>query len=96
MIADCRIYRVAGQVFISVCTRRMPVSSDGVMVTLVTDDVDGWHTRLLHANVQCDRRPRRNDACDLYYAFCRDSDGHIIEVQTFLDPPRSDALASGQ
>jgi len=91
---DCRIYRVAGEAFIGVCTRRTPGSSDGVMVTLVTDDVDGWHTRLLDANVQCDHPPSRNDAYDLHHAFYRDPDGHIIEVQTFLDPTWSNALAS--
>lgn len=91
---DCRIYRVAGDAFVGIC-RRASGGSDGVMVTLVTDDVDGWHERLEAAGVVCDTPPGQNKTYNLYHAFYRDPDGHVIEVQTFLDPdwPKPTATA---
>ena len=91
---DCRIYRVAGDAFIGICLRPADGPSDGVMLTLVTDEVDEWHKRLESADVHCDRSPARNDAYDLYHAFYRDPDGHVLEVQSFLDPDWPGALAS--
>ncbi len=84
---DCRIYRVgAGDAFVGICARSAAAPSDGVMVTLVTSDVDAWHDRLIGAGVTCDRPPARNEQYSLHHAFYRDPDGHVIEVQTFLDP----------
>lgn len=82
---DCRIYQAAGTAFIGVCVRE-PAASRGVLLTLVTSDVDGWHHRLSGAGVQCDRPPARNDHYNLYHVFYRDPDGHVVEIQTFLDP----------
>ena len=83
---DCRIYRVAGEAFIGVCARQAAAPRDGVMVTLVSDDVDGWHRRLIEAGTRCDAPPTHNEKYQLYHAFYRDPDGHILEVQQFLDP----------
>jgi len=84
---DCRIYRVgSGEAFVGICARVPAEPSDGVMVTLVTQDVEGWHRRLLEAGVRCDRPPAHNDEYALHHAFYRDPDGHVLEVQTFLDP----------
>jgi len=83
---DCRIYRVAGEAFIGVCQRPGASPSDGVMVTLVTQDVDSWHERMTEAGVVCDRPPAVNEQYRLHHGFYRDPDGHVIEVQTFLDP----------
>ena len=38
----CRIYRVRDGAFIGICRRDKPPASDGIILTLVTDDVDGW------------------------------------------------------
>lgn len=84
---DCRIYRVgSGDAFVGICVRPAAEPSDGVMVTLVTQDVEGWHERLVGAGVRCDRPPARNEQYALHHAFYRDPDGHVLEVQTFLDP----------
>ena len=83
---DCRIYQISATAFVGVCQRTERGDMNGLLVTLVTDDVDGWHERLVSAGVQCDRPPRRNDTYRLYQAFYRDPDGYTIEVQRFLDP----------
>ena len=47
----CRIYRVAGDAYIGICQRvdvRGPFSDD-VILTLVSQDVDGWYEHLLAA-----------------------------------------------
>ena len=42
----CRIYRVRDGAFIGVCRRDVAPESDGIILTLVSDDVDGWYARL--------------------------------------------------
>ncbi|MDJ0959307.1 MAG: VOC family protein [Acidimicrobiia bacterium] len=83
---DCRIFEVTPTAFVGVCVRADAVSPEGVIVTLVTDDVDGWHDHLMAAGVRCERPPNHNEKYDLYQAFYRDPDGYLIEIQRFLDP----------
>jgi catechol 2,3-dioxygenase-like lactoylglutathione lyase family enzyme len=83
---DCRIFEVTPTAFVGVCVRPDAVSPDGIILTLVTDDVDAWHDRLVAAGVVCDRPPNHNEKYDLYQAFYRDPDGYLIEIQRFLDP----------
>jgi catechol 2,3-dioxygenase-like lactoylglutathione lyase family enzyme len=83
---DCQIYRVASEAFLGVCLRPGHEPSDGLMITLVTDDVDGWHEVMTAAGVVCDKAPAIHPKYQLHHAFYRDPDGHIIEIQTFLDP----------
>lgn len=83
----CRIFRVGGGSFIGVCERsRRPGDSDGVLVTLVCEDVDGWIARLQMAGVDIDELPKPNPEYGIYHAFLRDPDGHHIEIQSFDDP----------
>ncbi len=83
---DCRIFEVTPTAFVAVCGRADGVSPEGIIVTLVTDDVDGWHDRLSVAGVTCERAPNHNEKYHLYQAFYRDPDGYLIEIQRFLDP----------
>lgn len=82
---DCLIYAVADSAYLGVCARPGRVSAAGMIVTLVTDDVDGWHTHLSAAGVRCDTPPRNHPDYDIYQAFYRDPDGHVIEIQRFAD-----------
>ena len=83
---DCRIFEVTSAAFVGICVRHDTVSPDGIIVTLVTDDVDGWHDHLVAAGVPCERPPNHNEQYNLYQAFYRDPDGYLIEIQRFLDP----------
>ena len=83
---DCRIYRVSGDAFVGICERPDRVADDGLIVTLVVDDVDGMHDRLVGAGVGVESPPQQSDTYGIYHAFYRDPDGHAVEVQRFDDP----------
>ena len=83
---DCRIYRVNGAAFVGICLRPGRTATEGVIVTLVAEDVDGWHERMIAKGVVCDRAPAAHPDYAIYQAFYRDPDGHLIEIQRFDDP----------
>ena len=83
---DCRIFRAAATSFVGVCERHDLPDPGSVIVTLVTDDVDGRHQALASAGVVCERPPQLNETYNVYHAFYRDPDGFLIEIQRFLDP----------
>lgn len=83
---DCRIFRVTSTSYIGICAREDRVPRNDVMITLVTDRVDDTHEVLTAAGVPCDKPPQKYTKYNLYHAFYRDPDGHIIEIQQFLDP----------
>ena len=84
----CRIYQTAPGAFIGVCRCRdgRPVSPDGVILTMVTDYVDGWYRRLRDNGVPFDKKPEENPEFNIYHCFLRDPDGYQIEIQQFRDP----------
>jgi catechol 2,3-dioxygenase-like lactoylglutathione lyase family enzyme len=82
----CRIYRVRAGAFIGVCRRARTPDSDGIILTLVTDDVDGWHARLVERGVQFEKAPNFNAKFKIYHCFLRDPNGYLIEIQRFDDP----------
>ncbi len=83
---DCRIYRVTETGFLGVCARADRVHDDGVIITLVANDVDGVHQRLLAASVAVESEPEHSERYGVYHAFYRDPDGHLVEIQRFDDP----------
>jgi catechol 2,3-dioxygenase-like lactoylglutathione lyase family enzyme len=80
----CLIYRVAGDGYLGLCDHLAPVPG-GVIVTLVTDDVDGWAERLTAAGHEVEG-PAGNERFALYHLFVRDPDGHLVEIQRFDEP----------
>jgi catechol 2,3-dioxygenase-like lactoylglutathione lyase family enzyme len=84
---SCRIFRTAGDAFLGICAGpgREPVP-EGVILTLVSGDVDGWWERLAAGGFAAERRPRENAEYRIYHAFWRDPDGYLVEIQEFRDP----------
>ena len=82
----CRIYRVSGTAFVGVCRRETSVRPDGVILTLVSADVDGWHAHLVAQGVLIEKPPTYHPAYNIYHCFLRDPNGYLLEIQTFLDP----------
>jgi len=84
----CRIYRVSADAFLGVCQVRpgRAVAPEGVIVTLVTADVDGWHARLAARGVAFEAPPTANPDFGIYHCFLRDPDGYLLEIQRFEDP----------
>ena len=80
----CRIYRLTPTAFVGLCERENP-GSEGVVVTIVSDDVDGWYSLMAGAGADVEGRPRDNPEYRIYHFFARDPDGHLLEVQRFWD-----------
>jgi catechol 2,3-dioxygenase-like lactoylglutathione lyase family enzyme len=83
---SCRIFRVADGAFLGVCERPGRSNPAGMIVTLVSDEVDAWHDRLSALGVQVEQAPQESETYRVYHAFYRDPDGHLLEIQRFLDP----------
>lgn len=83
---SCRIYRVARGAFLGFCRRETAPRPDGVILTLVTDDVEGWHAKLTGAGTVCEQPPTYNPTYDITHAFFRDPGGYRLEIQRFHDP----------
>jgi len=79
---DCQIYRLTDTSYLGVCERPEPVASN-VIVTIVSDDVAGWHERFVSAGADVDGPPRDNPEYRIHHFFANDPDGHLIEVQRF-------------
>ena len=83
---DCRIYRINDGAFLGACRRPALVDTGGKIVTIVTDDVEGMHERLVAAGIGVEQEPSHSEDYPITHAFYRDPDGHLIEVQRFDDP----------
>ncbi|MDX1991449.1 MAG: VOC family protein [bacterium] len=92
---SCRIYHVTGSSYLGMCQvserSKGKVSAgdqQNVIVTLVTEDVDGWYHALSERGVAFEKPPERNATYAIYHCFLRDPKGYLIEIQRFL--PRVD------
>ena len=82
----CRIFRVAGDAFLGICSAgKQEPQPGGVIVTLVTPEVDAWYELLKARGVTLEGPPKRHDRFAIYNFFARDPDGYLVEVQRFLD-----------
>jgi catechol 2,3-dioxygenase-like lactoylglutathione lyase family enzyme len=82
----CRIYRVGRDAFVGFCDHGDGPSPEGVILTLVRDDVDAFCDTLTERGVTIERGPTDNDDFQIRQAFIRDPDDYLIEIQTFHDP----------
>ncbi len=88
----CLIFRVREGAFVGVCEHLDPIRGRSVVVTIVTDDVDGWCRRIVDNGGIVESGPEHNDRYGIYHAFTRDPDGHYVEMQRFDDPSWSAPL----
>ncbi|MDJ0790542.1 MAG: VOC family protein [Acidimicrobiia bacterium] len=84
--ASCLIFRTTDQAYLGVCEHLEPLAGRSVVVTIVSDDVDGWCSRIEERGGTVETGPEHNDRFSIYHAFVRDPDGHHIEIQRFDDP----------
>jgi predicted enzyme related to lactoylglutathione lyase len=85
---SCRIYRTGADAFLGVCRSRpgRSVEPKGVVLTLVTNQVDDWYRRLSREGAPLDAPPALSEAFNVYSFFTRDPNGYRIEFQSFRDP----------
>jgi len=78
--------------FVGLCTARgpreigNPRTPGGVVFTLVSRDVEGWHARLLAAGMPVLGPPVHAAEYGITGFFFRDPDGYLLEIQRFEDP----------
>lgn len=91
----CRVFAVGGGAHIGVCAvhEGRAVAPEGCIVSLVTDDVEGAHARLVARGAEVDGPPFRNAALGITHFMTRDPSGYRIEIERFEDhsldgPPR--------
>lgn len=82
----CRIYRTSPGSFLGFCRRTETGTPDGVILTLVTKDVDGWYRKLRSRGVEFENEPAFNPDYRIYHCFLKDPNGYRIEIQRFEDP----------
>jgi catechol 2,3-dioxygenase-like lactoylglutathione lyase family enzyme len=82
----CRIYRTSAGAYLGFCGRPEGERPVGVILTLVTDDVDGWHSSLVEKGVVFEKEPAANPEYGIYHCFFRDPNGYLLEIQRFDDP----------
>ena len=83
---QCRIYRVAEGGFLGFCLKDEVTPQDGVILTLVTEEVDHWQALLTEHEVLIEKGPVFNPDFQIYQMFLRDPNGYLIEIQRFEDP----------
>lgn len=82
----CRIYQVSRDGFIGFCQREAAAKPDGIIVTLVTPEVDAWYAHLQGQGISFEKPPQFNPDYNIYHCFLRDPNGYLLEIQRFLDP----------
>ncbi len=58
----------------------------GVILTLVTENVDDWYRKLRDAGVEIKTAPAQDPQYNIYHFFFRDPNGYLLEIQRFHDP----------
>lgn len=88
-----RIYAVDGhRAFVGICTARGPRASEnprvvgGVVLTLVSRDVEGWHAYLTAKGVVLPMAPAYSEAYRITHFFFQDPAGYTLEIQRFERP----------
>jgi catechol 2,3-dioxygenase-like lactoylglutathione lyase family enzyme len=87
----CRIYACADAAYLGFCQSLSQeagnqASTAGIILTLVSHEVDAWYEYLLAHQVPIEKPPTLNQKINIYQLFARDPNGYLIEIQTFLDP----------
>ena len=82
----CRIFHLSGTSYVGVCESNAPRAPNGLTLTMVSDDVDGWYEKLLAQKVKISHPPKLNEKYQIYHFYLEDPDGYTIEIQRFVDP----------
>lgn len=85
----CRIVEInqKGGGLLGYCSSGQKTSSaDGLIITLVTSDVDQWYEYLLGRGMIIPEPPALNPEYKIYHFFFNDPDGYKLEIQEFIDP----------
>lgn len=79
----CRIFRAAPSAYLGFCTHLDASRPDGIILTFVVEDVDGWYERLLARGVEFVQPPTYNPRYQIRHCFFKDPNGYLLEIQRF-------------
>lgn len=83
-----RIYRIAGNSYFGIVDGNRGhlrhQEKSAVLLTVVSEDVEGWHAKLTEIGVTGLTEMRRGTYCDHF--FFEDPAGYAIEIQRFHNP----------
>lgn len=81
---DCRIYQVSRDGYLGFCQRTTaPEQPQGIILTIVTAEVDAWYDQLRRRGVVFEHPPTANPKYGIYHCFLRDPNGYLLEIQRF-------------
>ncbi len=83
---ECRIVKVRDCSYIGYCERCVPEEKTGLILTLVTENVDEWYKRLSDFGVEFEKAPAFSPQYNIYHCFFRDPNGYLLEIQRFINP----------
>jgi len=82
----CHIFRLTDESFIGVCDLPdRPSEQAGVTITIVSDDVEGWHEFLTARGVEYVKTPAHSDRFNVFSSLFISPHGYRIEIQRFDD-----------
>tara|TARA_R110002020_G_scaffold116694_4_gene267353 strand:+ start:7943 stop:8338 length:396 start_codon:yes stop_codon:yes gene_type:complete len=83
----CHIYRLTPLSYIGICDLPdRPRGTDGVTLTIVSPDVDGWRAFLEAKGVEYVSGPKHSARFGVYSSLFLSPDGYRVEIQSFDDP----------
>jgi catechol 2,3-dioxygenase-like lactoylglutathione lyase family enzyme len=83
----CRVVKIAGDTYLGYCAvSDRARGGEGVLLTLVTSQVDEWFEHLKDNGVNVLGEPKVNPEYGIYHFFFLDPDGYKLEIQQFDDP----------
>lgn len=83
----CLIFEITQSAYLGFCAHIEPIPPGRkVILTLVSDDVDGWYTALKESGQNIIDPPTANPKYEIYHFFIPDPNGYWIEIQRFDQP----------
>jgi catechol 2,3-dioxygenase-like lactoylglutathione lyase family enzyme len=83
----CRIYASGGDAYLGFCQHLDPPSDPtGIIITLVSPEVDAWYAYLQAQGIEFEKPPHYNSRYNIYHCFLHDPNGYLLEIQRFEDP----------
>lgn len=79
----CRIYKTSQDAYLGFCTHLEIPHQKGIILTLVTDNVNIWYEGLKAKGVEVTKPPIHNPKYQIYHFFFKDPNGYTLEIQRF-------------
>jgi len=83
---SCILFQSAPGAYLGFCSHLTAGQKEGVILTFVAEDVDGWYARLQAQGVVFLGPPVHNPKFQIYHCLLRDPNGYLLEIQKFDQP----------